>query len=99
MRNSRETFSLFYKIIKSVIIWLTMSMKEFLIRKMMAKQLAAIPKEQQDMIIKLVTENPAFFQQIAKEVQDKVAAGKDQQAAMMEVMRAHEEEIKKLLGA
>ena len=75
-----------------------MSMKEFLLRKMLAKQLAGVPQEQQEIIIKLVSENPEFFQQIAKEVQDKVASGKDQQAAMMEVMQKHQDEIQKLMG-
>ena len=75
-----------------------MSMKDFLIRKMIGKQLAGLPQDQQDMLVKLITENPVFFQQIAKEVQDKVASGKDQQSAMMEVMRAHEEELKKILS-
>ena len=75
-----------------------MSMKEFLLRKMLARQLAGVPQEQQEIIIKLVSENPEFFQQIAKEVQDKVASGKDQQAAMMEVMQKHQDEIQKLMG-
>ena len=69
----------------------------FGVKKMMAKQLAGLPQDQQDMLIKLITENPVFFQQIAKEVQDKAASGKDQQAAVMEVMRAHEDELRKLL--
>jgi len=70
--------------------------KDFLIRKMLKSQLKNVPEAEQEKLIKLVTENPALFQQIGVEVQAKMKAGMDQQQATMEVMRDHQEELTKL---
>lgn len=64
---------------------------------MMQSQMANVPKDQQEKILKVVTENPELFKKIAKEAQEKVKEGKDQQTAMMEVMMSHQDELKKLL--
>ncbi|OIO33501.1 MAG: hypothetical protein COZ49_00020 [Candidatus Yonathbacteria bacterium CG_4_10_14_3_um_filter_47_65] len=71
--------------------------KEFLIKKMLDKQLKDMPTEQKERIIRIVTENPELFQKIASEVQQKMKEGKDQMSAVTEVMRAHEDEMKKIL--
>ena len=69
----------------------------FLLKKMMERQLKHVPAAEQEKMIKLVSEHPELFTKIAQEVQDKMKGGKDQMAAMMEVMKSHEAELKKLL--
>ncbi|MFT5359778.1 MAG: flagellum-specific peptidoglycan hydrolase FlgJ [Candidatus Paceibacteria bacterium] len=64
-------------------------LKKFLIRKMMKSQLkkANIPAEQQEMLIEAVSENPDFFQEMAKEAEKiQKEKGIDQMSAMMQVM-------------
>lgn len=63
---------------------------------MLKNQLKGVPEAEQEKLIKLITENPALFQTIAEEVQQKVKSGMDQMQATMDVMRKHETELKKL---
>lgn len=72
-------------------------LKDWLMRKMVASKMKDVPKEQQEQMIALVQKNPEFFQKIAQEIQAKVSGGKDQMAATMEVMQAHQEELKQLM--
>jgi len=74
-------------------------LKNFFIQRALQSQLKNLPKDQQEKILKVVSENPDFFMKIAKEVQEKTKEGKDQMAAMSEVMQAHQEELRKILGA
>lgn len=71
--------------------------KEFFLKKMLASKLGSLPKDQQDMIIKAVSENPELFQKIATEAKAKMDTGKDQMTAMMEVMQAHQAELQAVL--
>ena len=54
-----------------------------------------MPESEQEKIISVIEKNPELFQRIAVEVQEKVKEGKEQQSAVMEVMRSHEEELRK----
>lgn len=69
--------------------------KEFLLKKMMQKQLKDLPKDQQDKLMRLIENNPDLFMKIAKETQEKIKGGKDQMAASMEVMKKYQAELKK----
>ncbi|OIO30574.1 hypothetical protein AUJ77_02060 [Candidatus Nomurabacteria bacterium CG1_02_43_90] len=71
--------------------------KEFLLKKMIKSQLKGVPDAQVDHIIALVEKNPDLFKKIGDEIQAKVKAGRSQQAASMEVMRAHQAELQKVL--
>lgn len=55
-----------------------------------------VPEAQIDMLIAMMEKNPALFKQIAVEVQAKIKEGKEQTAAMMEVMQLHKAELEKL---
>ena len=72
--------------------------KEFFLKKALQSQLKNLPENQSEVVMKAVSENPELFMQIAKEAQAKIKKGKTQEAAMMEVMTAHQDELKKLLG-
>lgn len=74
-----------------------MGIKDFLTRKMVEKQLKHLPKEQQEIILVAVKENPDFFNKINDEIKAKKKAGIDEQLAGMQVMRAHQGELQKLL--
>lgn len=71
--------------------------KEFFIKKMLASQLKDMPKDQQEKIIKVVTENPEIFEKIGKEIQEKTSQGKNQMQVAMEIAKKYQNEIKKLM--
>lgn len=71
--------------------------KEFFLKKMVQSQLKNMPKEQQEIVTRLLEKNPDLFMKIAKETQDKVKGGKDQMLAMMEVSKKYQSELKKAL--
>lgn len=69
--------------------------KNFFMRKLMKAKGAS--DEQIDMILKVVEKNPDLFKQIAAEIEAKVKGGMSQEAAAMEVMMAHQAELKQLM--
>ncbi len=74
-------------------------MKNWLIKKMAERQLKSLPKDQQEMIMKLLENNPELFTKMAKEVEHKTKKeGKDQMLAMMEVGKKYQKELREALG-
>lgn len=69
--------------------------QNFLLKKMLRTQ--GVPEAQIEMFIKMVEKNPELFKTIANEIQEKVKGGMSQTDAGMEVMKKHEEELKKLI--
>ncbi len=69
--------------------------KNFLLKKMLRMQ--GVPEAQIDMFIKMMEKDPKLFENIAKEVKEKMDKGMDQQSASMEVMKKYENELKKLI--
>lgn len=74
-----------------------MSIKDFFVEKLIRSQTKGMPKEQQDMIIKLVSENPELFKKIGEEIKEKTKSGQDQMSATMQVMRKYQSEIQKVM--
>lgn len=72
--------------------------KNFMVKKMLERQLKNAPKEQQEMIMTLMEKNPQLFEKIAKEIQAEMKGGKDQMAAAMKVMPKYQAELQKALG-
>lgn len=72
-------------------------MFNFLAKKMMKKQMAGIPEDQQEKLFAAIEKDPKFFQNLAKEIQGKIKEGKGQQEAAMEVMMANSEKLTELL--
>ena len=64
---------------------------------MLKSQLKGMPEAQQDMIISAVEKNPKLFENIAKEAQEKIKGGMDQQTATMQVMMSHQKELQDLM--
>ena len=68
--------------------------QNFLLKKMLRTQ--GVPEAQIEMFIGMIEKNPELFKTIASEVQEKVKGGMSQMDAGMEVMKKHEEELKKI---
>lgn len=74
-----------------------MSIKDFLLRKVIKSKLKDVPEAEQEKLITLVEKNPELFQKIAVEAQEKIKTGQEQTAAMMEVIKKYESELKSLM--
>ncbi len=74
-----------------------MSLKSFLMKKMLASKLKDVPQDQQEKIFGALEKNPQLFQNIAAEVQEKTKQGKDQMAATMEVMQKYQKDIQEVM--
>jgi len=69
-----------------------------MMKALLKKQMKDIPPDQQEFFLNLLEKNPDFFMQIAREAQEKIKGGMAQQDAMMAVMKAHEAELKTIVG-
>ena len=75
-----------------------MGVKDFLLKKAAERQLKDVPKEQRDMIMRLIENNPDLFIKMSKEVDHKIKQeGKDQMLAMMEVGKKYQKELRAAL--
>jgi len=72
--------------------------KDFLMKQMIKRQLKNVPPDEQEKVLKMVEKNPDLFAQIAKEVDQKMKGGMSQMDAAMELMRTHQEELKKIMN-
>ncbi len=64
----------------------------------MKSQLKDIPAEEQERLLDMVERNPDFFENLAKELQEGLKSGKDQQAVAMEIMAKHKERLAALMN-
>ena len=71
--------------------------KEFLLKQMIKRQLKGMPEGEIDRIVELVGKHPEIFKKIGDQIKAKVKSGRSEQAATMEVMRAHQSELQKIL--
>lgn len=71
----------------------------FLMKAMLKRQLASLPKEQQEMIINMIEKNPKLFEKISEEIKVKIKNGVPKQNAAMSVFMSHKDEIQKLMMA
>lgn len=66
-------------------------------KQLLKSKLKDLPEEQRNKIIEVVEKNPEFFTKIMQKVQGRIANGKDQNTAMMEVMMEHKDELQGLM--
>ena len=71
--------------------------KRMLMRKMLKSQMKGASDAEIEKIVEIVDKNPELFQKIAAEIQVKTKSGMDQQAASVEVMKAHEVELRRVM--
>ncbi len=72
--------------------------KKFLMKQAMKSQLKNIPEAEQEKLLDLVERNPDFFENLAKELQEGLKSGKDQQTVALEIMMKHKETLGKMMG-
>lgn len=72
--------------------------KEFLMKKMLERQLKDVPPAQRDMIFRAFEKDPDFFMRLAAEADEKAKSGMDRMQAAQKVFAAHADELRKLLG-
>lgn len=76
-----------------------MGIKDFMMKTMLKSQLkkSGLPKDQQDKLMNAMLANPELFQNISKEIEHEMKQGKNQMAASMEVMKRHQDELRKIM--
>lgn len=72
--------------------------KDFMMKKLLERQLKDAPPEQKELIMTLIEKDPKLFEKIALEMQAEIKAGKDQMAAAMKVMPKYQAELQVLMG-
>jgi uncharacterized protein YneF (UPF0154 family) len=74
--------------------------KEFLMKKVLQRQLKDVPPAQREQIMTMVEKDPKLFEQIAKEIKAemKKRGDKDQNAAAMVVMPKYQKQLQALMG-
>ena len=72
-------------------------MMNFFLKQMLKKQLSALPEEQKQRVLKALEENPKFFEELVKEISERLKKGESQQSAIMQVMTARKAELQKIL--
>ncbi len=72
-------------------------MLNFFMKQMLAKQMANMPAEQKQKVLKAFDENPDFFKKLMDDISDRLKRGEPQQAAIMGVMTSHKAELEKML--
>lgn len=55
-----------------------------------------VPEEQIEPLMEVINKNPALFQKIAAEVQEKLKGGGDQMQVTMAVMQKYQAELKQI---
>ncbi len=75
-----------------------MSIKSFLLRKMLSNQMKGVPQADQDKVFSMLEKNPELFQKIGMEVQEEMKrTGSDQMTATMKVVKKYEADLKGLM--
>jgi hypothetical protein len=73
-------------------------LKKLLTKKLLERKLKDLPEGQRNQLLEAISENPEFFNKLAKEIEAEKKSGKTEMAASMEVMRRHQGELQKLMS-
>lgn len=72
--------------------------KNFLMRKMLERQLKDASPEQKELILTMVEKDPKLFEKIAEEMQAEMKQGRTQMQAAMKVMPKYQAQLKEMMG-
>ncbi len=72
--------------------------KNFMMKKLLERQLKDAPAEQREMILTMLEKKPELFEKISTEMQAEMKKGKDQMAAAMKVMPKYQAELQEAMG-
>lgn len=73
------------------------NLKNKALSALIERQMKNLPKDQQELILNLVKNNPDLFQKIAKEVDELKKNGVNEMYAGMQVMKKYQAELAKLV--
>lgn len=76
---------------------LSFMFKEFLMKKMMQRQMAGMPQAEQEKMLGLIEKNPELFAKIGTAIQEKIKSGTDQMTAAREVAEEFKDELSKVM--
>jgi len=71
--------------------------KNLVMKQAMKSQMKGLPKDQQEKILAAMDKDPEFFENIAKQIDQKVKEGKGKMEASMLVMRENQDKLRKLM--
>ena len=71
--------------------------KAFAMKKMMKSQMKNLPKAKREKMEQAIDDNPDLFQDMSKEIKEKMDNGQNQMSAMMEVSKKYRSELQKLM--
>lgn len=71
--------------------------KEFFLKQATKFGTRNLPKDQQELIMRMIDKNPALFEQIAKEIKELTDKGKPEMYATFEVMQKHQKEMQEIM--
>ncbi len=74
------------------------NLKNKALAALVERQMKNLPKEQQEVVLNLIKNNPELFQKIAKEVEELKKGGMNEMYAGMQVMKKYQSELAKLAG-
>ena len=72
--------------------------KDFMMQKLLERQLKDAPPEQRELVMTLMQKDPVLLQKISKEMEAEIKAGKTQMAAAMKVMPKYQKELQAIMG-
>lgn len=72
--------------------------QNFMMKQMLKKQLKGVPEAEQERIFKAIEDNPDFFGNIAKAVEERTKGGMSQTDAIMTVMKTNESKLREIMG-
>jgi len=73
-------------------------LKDFLLKKMMEKQLRGVPEAQKMQLMNMFLNNQDFFKKMSTEIQEEVKKGKSTMEASQSVALRYQDEIKKMMN-
>jgi len=68
----------------------------FMLKQILHAKLQDVPAAEQARLLALLERNPELFKSIAVKAKEHMDAGKNQMEAIMEAVRAHEAELRKI---
>jgi hypothetical protein len=75
-----------------------MSIRQFFLKQAAKVGTRNLPKDQQEMIMKLMEKDPALFENIAKEIKAMTDAGKPEMYASFEVMQKYQKQLQAIMA-
>lgn len=75
-----------------------MSIRQFFLKQAAKVGTRNLPKDQQEMIMKMMEKDPVLFEKIAKEIKALTDAGKPEMYASFEVMQKYQKQLQVIMA-